>query len=136
MEQLHRAFPPSNDSILRNIVSSLRHTQGNALDVGPGIIRPNEERLRKKSDSPGTYQKIHFAWMRHHRFEAEVSSCFNAGVTPTVCDRLRLADAIFIETGEPFRNFIWIDVLAERDAVSTKPSGQCGLAGTIGPGDH
>jgi hypothetical protein len=136
MEQFHRPIPPSNDSILRNIVPSLRHTQGNALDVCPGIIRPNEERLRKKSGSPGTYQKIHFAWMRHHRFEAEASPCFDAGVAPTVCDRLRLADAIFIETREPFCNLIWIDVLAELDALSTEPSSQCGLAGAIGPGDH
>lgn len=48
MKQFHRPLPPRDDPFFGNVVPSLRYTQGNALDVGLGIVGADEINLRKK----------------------------------------------------------------------------------------
>src|SRR5258707_775289 len=42
MKQPHRPIPARNDPIERDVMAALGYTQGNSLDIGPGIFGADE----------------------------------------------------------------------------------------------
>jgi hypothetical protein len=103
-------------------VTSLRHAKPYPIDIRFWVVNAHEEKLNKEASSFGTSQNIYLARMRHHRLEAEAALGFDACVTATIGDDLRLPYAIVIGALKLKGDVVRIDVLAESDALPAKVS--------------